>query len=83
MVRLRPVAFSGASWSSTAPKVVASPSPIPTARIWGTGARSAFRLETYRLTSHPQEISENAVDVSHFSVLHGYSEVKMRDEIVF
>ena len=42
-----------------------------------------FRLETYRLTSHPQEISENAVDVSHFTVLHGYSEVKMRDEIVF
>ena len=40
-----------------------------------------FLLHTTSLHSHPQEISENAVDAGHFTVLHGYSAVTMRADI--
>lgn len=40
-----------------------------------------FVTKTYRLRSHPQEISENAVDAGHFTVLHGYSEVTIREDV--
>lgn len=36
-----------------------------------------FRTWRTRLRSHPQEISENAVDVGHFSFLHGYENVRL------
>ncbi|MCB9795537.1 MAG: Rieske (2Fe-2S) protein [Alphaproteobacteria bacterium] len=35
-----------------------------------------LQVHTFRLESHPQEITENSVDISHFSVVHGYSAVE-------
>ena len=34
------------------------------------------------LTSHPQETTENSVDLSHFAAVHGYESVRMRRELV-
>jgi phenylpropionate dioxygenase-like ring-hydroxylating dioxygenase large terminal subunit len=33
------------------------------------------RTRTWNLRGHPQEVSENSVDVGHFAVLHGYTRV--------
>ena len=33
-------------------------------------------IHRFTLESHPQEISENSVDISHFSVVHGYSDIE-------
>jgi nitrite reductase/ring-hydroxylating ferredoxin subunit len=35
----------------------------------------------YELNSHPQETTENSVDMGHFSVVHGYSNVKLLKEL--
>ena len=35
----------------------------------------------YELGSHPQETTENSVDIGHFSVVHGYSNVKQLKEL--
>jgi nitrite reductase/ring-hydroxylating ferredoxin subunit len=35
-----------------------------------------FRFHSWTLRGHPQETSENAVDVGHFGVVHGYKEVR-------
>jgi phenylpropionate dioxygenase-like ring-hydroxylating dioxygenase large terminal subunit len=40
-----------------------------------------FRTWRTRLCSHPQEISENAVDVGHFSYLHGYENVRLTEPV--
>ena len=34
------------------------------------------KFKTWKLSSHPQEIAENSVDIGHFSIVHGYDEVK-------
>ena len=34
-----------------------------------------LRTQTWELESHPQETSENSVDIGHFSVVHGYDDV--------
>jgi len=34
------------------------------------------------LSSHPQETTENSVDLGHFAAVHGYSSVRMRREVV-
>lgn len=38
---------------------------------------SAFKLHEWRLKSNPQEIAENSVDIGHFSLVHGYSNVQV------
>lgn len=38
---------------------------------------SAFKLHEWRLKSHPQEIAENSVDIGHFTLVHGYSNVRI------
>jgi nitrite reductase/ring-hydroxylating ferredoxin subunit len=35
----------------------------------------------YELISHPQETTENSVDIGHFSIVHGYSNVKQLKEL--
>jgi nitrite reductase/ring-hydroxylating ferredoxin subunit len=35
----------------------------------------------YLLESHPQETTENSVDIGHFSIVHGYSNVKQLKEL--
>ena len=35
----------------------------------------------YELNSHPQETTENSVDIGHFSIVHGYSNVKQLKEL--
>ncbi len=50
--------------------------PTPDSRGW-----TAYRGHRWRgLASHPQETSENAVDVRHFSVVHGYANVETLHE---
>lgn len=36
----------------------------------------------YELESHPQETTENSVDIGHFTVVHGYSNVKQLKELM-
>lgn len=42
---------------------------------------NATLLKTYELKSHPQETTENSVDIGHFSEVHGYSGVEELKEI--
>jgi nitrite reductase/ring-hydroxylating ferredoxin subunit len=37
-----------------------------------------FRLHSWRLRGHPQETTENSVDIGHFGVVHGYRKVRER-----
>lgn len=37
---------------------------------------SEVRFQEWQLESNPQEIAENSVDIGHFSLVHGYTEVK-------
>ncbi len=41
---------------------------------------STPQFANWRITSHPQEIAENSVDVGHFRHVHGYDEVKIFEE---
>jgi nitrite reductase/ring-hydroxylating ferredoxin subunit len=36
----------------------------------------------YVLSSHPQETTENSVDIGHFSIVHGYSNVKQLKDLM-
>ncbi len=36
----------------------------------------------WELKSHPQETSENSVDIGHLSIVHGYSNVEMLTELI-
>lgn len=38
---------------------------------------SAPRTRVWRLPTHPQETSENSVDIGHFTEVHGYSDVSV------
>jgi nitrite reductase/ring-hydroxylating ferredoxin subunit len=38
--------------------------------------------QTYRLRGHPQETTENSVDIGHLGIVHGYDEVKMLSPLV-
>ena len=38
---------------------------------------SPLLAETWRLRGHPQETTENSVDIGHFSNIHGYTSVEM------
>ena len=42
---------------------------------------SPFALHTWELRGHPQETTENSVDVGHFGWVHGYTDVQMLEEI--
>lgn len=48
-----------------------------------TDGWSKFRWMEYELRSHPQEITENSVDIGHFSETHGYTNVKAISRPVF
>lgn len=37
--------------------------------------------KTFTLRSHPQETTENIVDIGHLSIVHGYDNVRMMDEL--
>jgi nitrite reductase/ring-hydroxylating ferredoxin subunit len=41
-----------------------------------------LRHRSFDLTDHPQETVENGVDVGHFGIVHGYTGVEMRSELV-
>ncbi len=43
---------------------------------------SAPAVRTFRLRGHPQETTENSVDVGHFSVVHGFTEVEVQAPLV-
>lgn len=42
---------------------------------------SALVHRSYRLRDHPQETTENAVDLGHFAVVHGYDSVEMLEPV--
>lgn len=44
---------------------------------------SPFRFHQWTLRGHPQETTENSVDVGHFGVVHGYSNVHERAPTTF
>jgi nitrite reductase/ring-hydroxylating ferredoxin subunit len=44
---------------------------------WSPLFRSTFQLQ-----DHPQETVENGVDIGHFAIVHGYSEVEMQRDLV-
>jgi nitrite reductase/ring-hydroxylating ferredoxin subunit len=46
-------------------------------RGWSTPIHRRFVL-----SSHPQETTENSVDLGHFAAVHGYESVRMRREVV-
>jgi nitrite reductase/ring-hydroxylating ferredoxin subunit len=52
-----------------------APEP-PDMRGW-----SPFRLHSWTLRGHPQETTENSVDLGHFGVVHGYEDVYERAAI--
>ncbi|HRG97743.1 MAG TPA: Rieske 2Fe-2S domain-containing protein [Polyangiaceae bacterium] len=39
-------------------------------------------MRTFRLRGHPQETTENSVDIGHFTVVHGFSEVVVEAPLV-
>jgi nitrite reductase/ring-hydroxylating ferredoxin subunit len=39
-------------------------------------------FRTWNIAGHPQETSENSVDIGHFAVIHGYDEVATVDSMV-
>ncbi len=42
---------------------------------------SPFALHAWKLRGHPQEITENSVDVGHFAWVHGYTDVQTMEEV--
>ena len=59
-----------------------------------TGAPPSFEIPTYALdgwlppsthavslATHPQETSENSVDLGHFTIVHGYTETQIIDDV--
>jgi len=38
---------------------------------------SAFKFHKWRLKSNPQEIAENSVDIGHFRLVHGYTNIRV------
>jgi nitrite reductase/ring-hydroxylating ferredoxin subunit len=40
-----------------------------------------LRTRTWTISSHPQETSENSVDLAHFSTVHGYSGMEIVDPL--
>jgi phenylpropionate dioxygenase-like ring-hydroxylating dioxygenase large terminal subunit len=40
------------------------------------------RHRAFELKDHPQETVENGVDIGHFAIVHGYSAVEMRSDLV-
>jgi nitrite reductase/ring-hydroxylating ferredoxin subunit len=42
---------------------------------------TSLATHTFELTSHPQETSENSVDIGHFSIVHGYSSVDIIEDL--
>lgn len=42
---------------------------------------SKVKFATYDLNSHPQETSENSVDIGHFAIVHGYEGVETLHEM--
>lgn len=43
---------------------------------------SSLRVRSYVLRDHPQETTENSVDLGHFAIVHGYREVRMLRDAV-
>jgi len=43
---------------------------------------SPLLAKAWHLRGHPQETSENSVDIGHFSAVHGYTSVEMLKELV-
>jgi hypothetical protein len=41
---------------------------------------SPLVFQKYSLRGHPQETTENCVDVGHFSAVHGYEDVRVIEE---
>lgn len=39
------------------------------------------RTRSYRFRGHPQETTENSVDSGHFSIVHGYSDIRVLREL--
>ena len=54
---------------------------------WEVSARdeegwTAPRTAMWSLRSHPQETSENSVDIGHFRYVHGYQSIEIRSDLV-
>ena len=54
---------------------------------WGvpeldTGGWSSVRCRSFVLRDHPQETTENSVDLGHFAIVHGYRDVRMLRDAV-
>jgi nitrite reductase/ring-hydroxylating ferredoxin subunit len=47
------------------------------------GGWSPYRIDRWTLRGHPQETTENAVDIGHFAVVHGYTDVRERGQTCF
>jgi nitrite reductase/ring-hydroxylating ferredoxin subunit len=47
-----------------------------------TAGWSAFLTQAWTLRGHPQETTENSVDVGHFSEIHGYTAVEMLKPLI-
>ena len=43
---------------------------------------SSLLIKTWRLRGHPQETTENSVDIGHFSAIHGYTAVASLKELL-
>lgn len=43
---------------------------------------TALRHRSFDLTDHPQETVENGVDIGHFGIVHGYTGIEMRKEMI-
>jgi nitrite reductase/ring-hydroxylating ferredoxin subunit len=52
---------------------------VPTVNMDGWTDLATHRFELF---SHPQETSENSVDIGHFSIVHGYSGVGVVEDLV-
>jgi nitrite reductase/ring-hydroxylating ferredoxin subunit len=42
---------------------------------------SSMKTATFQFHGHPQEISENSVDMGHFSTIHGFTDVEMIERV--
>lgn len=47
---------------------------------FATPDRTAFRVHTFHLRGHPQEVSENSSDLGHFGPVHAYASAEMVGE---
>lgn len=48
---------------------------------WDWEGWSPPRFKHWQLSSHPQEVAENSVDIGHFRHVHGYDEVRVIEDI--